>query len=223
MALDEKLWVLDKCETLALSGWLSEALTIRREMNLLVFDHWDKVKREKALSRSVLRRYVGYWNTHRALVDREAIGVHGGHYAEELIASVVRARIKYVKKDVEIHQNRWDKIAKRESDICAIRKDKTVLVIEVKSALTKQEWEKTRQIKEIYQKLSDPPAYWLVALRVDALDAALEGAVDNDPTCCVLTKQGRGRKGGDIFKLPEEKIEIWKTLEDWLDLLMDSF
>jgi hypothetical protein len=78
MSFDEKLWVLDKSETFALSGWLTQAGTIRREMSRLVFSHWEKITEEQALSKSVLRRYVGYWHTHKALLDREANGVHGG-------------------------------------------------------------------------------------------------------------------------------------------------
>jgi hypothetical protein len=93
MSFDEKLWVLDKSETFALSGWLTQAETIRRELNRLAFSHWEQIKEEQALSKSILRRYVGYWHTHKALVDREAIGVHAGTYAEELIASIARARV----------------------------------------------------------------------------------------------------------------------------------
>ena len=157
MPLDEKLWVLDNSETFALSGWLTQAETIRREMNRLVFSHWDQAKEEQALSKSILRRYVRYWHTHRALVDREAIGVHGGTYAEELVASIVRARIqKDFGNDIQILQNHWDTVVKREADICALRHDKLLAVIEVKSALTKREWKKTRQTKEDHQKLSNP-------------------------------------------------------------------
>jgi len=47
MSLDEKLWVLDKSETFALSGWLTQAESIRREMNRLVFSHWDQVKKSR--------------------------------------------------------------------------------------------------------------------------------------------------------------------------------
>lgn len=218
MPLDEKLWVLDKSETFALSGWLTQAETIRREMNRLVFSHWDQVKEERALSKSILRRYVGYWHTYRALLDREAIGVHGGTYAEELVASVVRARVQRdFGNDMQILQNHWDKIVKREADICALRHDKLLVVIEVKSALTKDEWKKTRQTKEEYQKLSNPPGYWLLAMRADGLDEALQNAVNDDSTCCVLSKQGR-----KTFDLPEQSIEIWKPLENWLDALVKT-
>jgi len=218
MALDEKLWVLDKSETFALSGWLTQAETIRREMNRLVFSHWNQIKDEQALSKSVLRRYIGYSNTHRALIDRESIGTHGGTYAEELIASIVRGRVaKDSQQDIQLHQNRWDKVAKREADICAMRSDKLLVVIEVKSVLTKEEWRKTRQIKEDYQKLESPPSYWLIAIRGDGLDKPLEKALDDDPASCVLSKQGR-----KIFTLPEQSIEIWKPLENWLELLMDA-
>jgi len=214
--LDEKLWVLDKSETFALSGWLTQAETIRREMNRLVFAHWEQVKDEQALSKSVLRRYVGYTNTHRALINREAIGTHGGTYAEELIASIVRARVAKDSEDrVQVHQNRWDKTAQREADICLIMDSKTLVVIEVMSALTKEEWRKTRLIKEDYQKLDSPPSYWILAIRADGLDESLEKAVNDDPTCCVLSKQGR-----KIFTAPEQTLDIWKPLENWLDSLM---
>jgi len=219
MSLDEKLWVLDKSETFALSGWLTQAETIRREMNRLVFSHWNQIKDEQALSKSVLRRYVGYWHTHRDLVDREAIGVHGGTYAEELIASIVRARVlKDCGKDIQIYQNRWDKDAKHEADICATRNKRLLLVIEVKSALTREEWKRTRQIKADYQKLANPPSYWLLAIRADSLDEVLQKAVNDDPSCCVLSKQGR-----KAFTLPGQDIEIWKPLENWLDALMGIF
>jgi hypothetical protein len=218
MPFDEKLWVLDKSETFALSGWLTQAETIRREINRLVFSHWEQIRDEQVLSRSVLRRYVGYWQTHKALVDREAIGVHGGTYAEELIASIVRARVtKDSLKNVEIQQNRWDRDAKREADICFLRDGKLVLVIEVKSALNREEWKRAGQIKEDYQKLADPPGYWLLAIRADALDSALEMAVNEDSSCCVLSKQGR-----KIVDLPEQDLKIWKPLEHWLDSLMAS-
>lgn len=216
MPIDEKLWVLDKSETFALSGWLTQAETIRREANRLVFSHWDQIKTEQALSKSVVRRYIGYWNTYRALVEREAIGVHGGTYAEELIASILRARVaKDCEKDVQIHQSRWDKVAKREADICAIRNEELLVVIEVKSVLTKEEWGRTRQIKDDYQRLDRPPSYWLVAIRAEGLNEVLEKAVNDDSSCCVLSKQGR-----KIFTLPEQAIEIWKPLENWLDSLM---
>ena len=218
MALDEKLWVLDKSETFALSGWLTQAETIRREMNRLVFSHWKQIKDEQALSKSVLRRYIGYTNTHRALVDRESIGTHGGTYAEELIASIVRARVeKDSQQGIQVHQNHWDKVAKREADICAMRNNKLLVVIEVKSVLTKEEWRQTRQIKEDYQKLDSPPSYWLIAIRADGLDESLEKALDDDPGSCVLSKQGK-----KIFTLPEQTLEIWKPLENWLDSLMDA-
>lgn len=55
MSVDEKLWVLDKSETFALSGWLTQAETICRKVNRLVFSHWDEVKKEQALSKSLLR------------------------------------------------------------------------------------------------------------------------------------------------------------------------
>jgi hypothetical protein len=216
--IDEKLWVLDKSETFALSGWLTQAETIRREMNRLVFSHWNQIRDEQALSKSVLRRYIGYTNTHRALVDRESIGTHGGTYAEELIASIIRARVaRDFQEDIHIHQNLWDKIAKREADVCAMRNDKLLLVIEVKSVLTKEEWRKTRQIKEDYQKLESPPSYWLIAIRADGLDEPLEKALDDDSASCVLSKQGR-----KIFTLPEQKLEMWKPLENWLDVMMEA-
>jgi hypothetical protein len=218
MSFDEKLWMLDKSETFALSGWLTQAETIRREMNRLVFSHWEKIKEEQALSKSVLRRYVGYWHTHKALVDREAIGVHGGTYAEELIASIVRARVvRQFPNELGLHQNRWDKIAKREADICLLHRGRLVVVIEIKSALTKEEWRKAAQIKEDYNKLDNPPTYWLLAIRADGLDAGLEEAIDRDAFCCVLSRQGR-----KIFELPEHDLKVWKPLEPWLDKLMSA-
>ena len=78
-------------------------------------------------------------------------------------------------------------------------------MIEVKSALTKEEWKRAAQIKEDYDRLDNPPSYWLLAIRADALDATLEKAVDEDARCCVLSKHGR--------KMP---------LEPWLDKLMSS-
>jgi hypothetical protein len=218
MPFDEKLWVFDKAETFALSGWLTQAETIRREMNRLVFSAWKQITEEQALSKSVLRRYVGYRHTQKALVDREAIGVHGGTYAEELIASIVRARVmQKFPNEIEIHQNRWDKTAKREADICFLRKGKLAVVIEVKSALTKEEWKRVAQIKEDYNKLEEPPSYWLLAIRADALDDVLEKAVNEDSSCCVLSKQGRR-----MFELPEDDLRVWKPLEPWLDRLMSS-
>jgi hypothetical protein len=144
--------------------------------------------------------------------------VHGGTYAEELIASIVRARvIQEFPNHVQIHQNRWDKTAKREADICLLRKDRLAVVIEVKSALTKEEWKRVAQIKEDYNRLDNPPNYWLLAIRADALDATLEKAVDEDARCCVLSKQGR-----KMFELPEHDLRVWKPLEPWLDKLMSS-
>ncbi len=105
--------------------------------------------------------YVGYTNTHRALIEREAIGTHGGTYAEELIASIVRARVAKESEDgVQIHQNHWDKTTQREADICAILNKQILVVIEVsaKSALTKEEWRKLGKSKRIIRSLIAPRA-----------------------------------------------------------------
>jgi hypothetical protein len=218
MSVDEKLWVLDKSETFALSGWLTQAETIRREINRLVFSHWDEVKKEQALSRSLLRRYIGYWHTHRELSEKEAMGVHGGTYAEDLVASVFRARIvRDCEENIQVFQNRWDKTVKREADICAVRDKQLLAVIEVKSALTREEWKRTRQTKEDYQKLPTPPSYWLLAIRADGLDPATKNVVADDASCCVLSAEGR-----KLFTLPEQGLEIWKPLEGWLDALIGS-
>jgi hypothetical protein len=218
MSVDEKLWVLDKSETFALSGWLTQAETIRREINRLVLSHWDEVKKEQALSKSLLRRYIGYWHTHRDLSEKEAMGVHGGTYAEDLVASFFRARIvKDFGENLQVFQNHWDKTVKREADICAIRDKRLLAVIEVKSALTKEEWKRIRQAKEDYQKLPTPPSYWSLAIRADGLDPLIKNQVVDDPTCCVLSAEGR-----KAFMLPEQALEIWKPLENWLDTLMET-
>jgi hypothetical protein len=218
MSFDEKLWVLDKSETFALSGWLTQAETIRRELNRLVFSHWEEITKEQALSKSVLRRYIGYWHTHKALVEREAIGVHGGTYAEELIASIVRARVlQEFGEEIQVRQSHRDKTAQREADICLLRKDKPVVVIEVKSELTKDEWEKIGIIKRDYQKLESRPSYWLLAIRASSLDDSLEKAVDDDACSCVLSKGGK-----KVLDIPEHKLQVWKPLEPWLDNLIAS-
>lgn len=214
MQINEKLWVLDKTETLALSAWLSEAESIRREINKLVFDHWDEAKDEKALSRSLLRRYVAYRHAYEALVQRESTGVHGGTYSEELIASVIRAKFANTTDEIEIRQSHWDRTAYREADICLLRGDQPLVVIEVKSALTKDELRKAAEARESWSKLPAPPSYWVAAIRAEGLDAKTEDEVNADPHCCVLSKQGR-----KILSLPEEKLEIWKPIEPWLDSL----
>jgi len=127
------------------------------------------------------------------LVDREAIGVHGGTYAEELIASIVRARVvQRFPNELELHQNRWDKTAKREADICLLHRGRLVVVIEIKSALTKEEWKKAAQIKEDYNKLDNPPNYWLLAIRADGLDSGLAQLSTETPAAVCF--QGRGER-----------------------------
>jgi hypothetical protein len=95
MHVNDRMWVLDKSETFALSAWLAQAVNVRREINRLLFSEWEEVKSARALSFSILRRYIGYWNAHRDLTEREAMGTHGGNYAEEIVASIIRGLIQH--------------------------------------------------------------------------------------------------------------------------------
>ena len=98
-----------------------------------------------------------------------------------------------------------------------LRKDRLVVVIGIKSALTKEEWKRAANIKEDYKKLDSPPSYWLLAIRADSHDASLEKAVNEDDCCCVLSREGR-----KMLELPEHELKVWKPLEPWLDNLIAS-
>jgi hypothetical protein len=210
-----ELWNLGKEETLAYSEWLIKAELIRNQINQSAFLDWDKTTKEHRLSKCVLQRYIDYVHVSKRLIPREALGTHPGTYAEDLIAAIVRARIAQECPDVEVQQNKWHKTPWREADISLLRNGSLRIVIEVKSALTKDEWEKIQEAREAYKKLDDPPSYWLVAIRVDALDAALKEAIDNDAHCCVLSKEGR-----KLITIPADKLQVWKPLEPWLDNLI---
>jgi len=118
MPIGDQMWMLDKSETFALSGWLTEAETIRKETNRLVLSNWAQVKSESSLSVSILRRYIGYWNAYREFTDHRAMGTHGGGYAEDLVASIVRSIVnaKFGER-FHILQNQWIPEVQMEADI----------------------------------------------------------------------------------------------------------
>src|ERR1700730_15864180 len=116
--INEKMWVLDKSETFALSAWLAQAGKFRREINRLALSNWADVKSARALSFSILRRYIGYWNAHRDLMEKEAMGTHGGNYAEEIVASIIRAHVRdQFGEKFHVRQNVWLSDMKKEPDI----------------------------------------------------------------------------------------------------------
>jgi hypothetical protein len=72
-------------------------------------------------------------------------------------------------------------------------------------------------LRDDYKKLDNPPSYWLLAIRAGVLDAALEKAVEEDPGCCVLSKEGK-----KVLEIPEHELRVRKPLEPWLDSLVLS-
>jgi hypothetical protein len=76
-----------------------------------------------------------------------------------------------------------------------------VVVIEIKSALTKAEWKKAAQIKEDYNKLDNPPNYWLLAIRADGLDSGLHSYRRRRLLLCAF------KAGRKIFELPEHDLK----------------
>jgi hypothetical protein len=48
MAVNDRMWVLDKSESFVLSAWLAQAVNVRREINRLLFWDWAEVKSAQA-------------------------------------------------------------------------------------------------------------------------------------------------------------------------------
>ena len=171
MSIGDKLWVLDKSETFALAAWLAQATNVRREINRLLFSNWADVKAERALSFSLLRRHIGYWNSYVDLTDREAMGTHGGNYAEELIASIVRGLVvQRFGERFEVRQNVWLNDMKKEPDISIWKKpDELRAVIEVKTVLDKAQWADVKEQRAAYLERRPSSDFRLVALRGSGL------------------------------------------------------
>jgi hypothetical protein len=213
------MWVLDKSETFALAAWLAQATNVRREINRMLFSNWQSVKAERALSFSLLRRHIGYWNAHLDLTDREAMGTHGGNYAEELIASIVRGLVEHrFGNGFDVRQNVWLNDVKKEPDISIWKKpDELRAVIEVKTVLDKAQWADVKEQRSVYQKKNPSPDFRLIAFRASGLLDSVKNEIGQEQWACVLWD-----KGGKGASLRESEIVIWKPIEDALDAAMEQ-
>ena len=220
--IDEKMWVLDKSENFALSAWLAQAGNVRREINRLSRENWAQVKSRHALSFSILRRYIGYWNAYKDLTNRESMGTHGGTYAEEIVASVIRAWVRGKPNNaLEVQQNEWLKELKKEPDISiwapgAPGSRDLLSVVEVKTVLDKAQWEDVKEQRTKYHTWRSSVSFWLVALRAAGLTASLRSEIDQEPWACVLWD-----KGGPATDLREKDITIWKPIETLLEAAIE--
>jgi hypothetical protein len=219
MSVDERMWVLDKSETFALAGWLAQAVNVRREINRLVFSNWKEVKSARALSFSLLRRHIGYWNAHLDLTDREAMGTHGGKYAEELVASIIRGLVHREFGDrFEVRQNHWLNDVKKEPDISISDKSEQLQsVIEVKTVLDKAQWADVKEQRLSYLAKHPSVDFRLIAFRAAGLPEAAKSEISEEPWACVLWI-----KGGTGSGLRESDISIWKPIEDALDAAIEK-
>ena len=221
MSIHEKMWALDKSEIFALSAWLAQAGNVRREISRLGLENWAEVKSERALSVSILRRYIGYRNAYEDLTRRESMGTHGGTYVEEIVASVIRAHVQGQFGDrFEVQQNVWLKELKKEPDISiwagSGESAELRAVMEVKTVLDKSQWTDVKDQRDKYLSWRPTLDFRLIALRAAGLPDSLKKEIDQEPWVCVLWD-----KGGVGSNLRESEIKVWKPIEDSLEAAME--
>ena len=170
-----------------------------------------------ALSYSLLRRHMGYWNAHRELTEREAMGTHGGNYAEEMVASILRGLVNQ-KFEVrfEVRQNVWLRELQREPDISVWESDKLCAVVEVKTVLDKSQWTDVKEQRNAYLMRHPDADFRLVALRASGLSNSVKEEINKEAWACVLWN-----KSGAGGSLLESDITIWKPIEEALEAAME--
>ena len=149
------------------------------------------------------------------------MGTHGGMYAEETVASIIRANVQARFGDTfEVRQNEWLKELKKEPDISiwAGLGDAKELrtVVEIKTVLDRSQWTDVMEQRAKYLSWCSKIDFRLIALRATALTPEIRKEIENAPWACVLWE----KSGGGAY-LRESEIRIWKPIEDSLEAAIE--
>jgi len=159
MSMEERIWALDKNEASLLRSYFTEISTCHEEIDVIVAKKWDIVKKNKLLTRSIIRRMIAYYKYSKEYSDRKErpSSKEAGTYLEDIIFSPLKALLNEKFTD-RFKVSRNKKIVLNGKSIFPdlvvedTKMNNPVCVVEIKSWLDRSNW---RDMKSRYDYCLD--------------------------------------------------------------------
>lgn len=165
MNLDREFNLLDKQEFMIFKEHHLKLKSIRDEYNFLIYKHWDKVKEESILTKSIISRLENFYRFLQSVATeekKEKLGPESGTYLEDIIYSSLTGYLNFSFQgsNVQLKSTRQTSIylktngkwIRRIPDIVLSIKEKKLIALEIKVNLLKSDLDRYQETKELMHK-----------------------------------------------------------------------